>query len=145
MPLRPTDLYTNNHWYFEIPGLISPHFHTLEGIEQKSGEVFIVDGSTNIKHKFSSQLKEYNDIVLTRGMDGSVDDETMKVLNKKCMNEGFRFDGNLVKMHNGQEVFRILFLGCRIKNYAHPSLKTDGEERYDNKYTLSVSEWVEIP
>ena len=145
MPLRPTDLYTNNHWYFEIPGLISPHFHTLEGIEQKSGEVFIVDGSTNIKHKFSSQLKEYNDIVLTRGMDGSVDDETMKVLTQKCMNEGFRFDGNLVKMHNGQEVFRILFLGCRIKNYAHPSLKTDGEERYDNKYTLSVSEWVEIP
>ena len=145
MPLRPTDLYTNNHWYFEIPGLISPHFHTLEGIEQKSGEVFIVDGSTNIKHKFSSQLKEYNDIVLTRGMDGSVDDETMRVLTQKCMNEGFRFDGNLVKMHNGQEVFRILFLGCRIKNYAHPSLKTDGEERYDNKYTLSVSEWVEIP
>lgn len=145
MPLRPTDLYTNNHWYFEIPGLISPHFHTLEGIEQKSGEVFIVDGSTNIKHKFSSQLKEYNDIVLTRGMDGSVDDATMRVLVQKCMNEGFRFDGNLVKMHNGQEVFRILFLGCRIKNYAHPSLKTDGEERYDNKYTLSVSEWVEIP
>ena len=145
MPLRPTDLYTNNHWYFEIPGLISPHFHTLEGIEQKSGEVFIVDGSTNIKHKFSSQLKEYNDIVLTRGMDGSVDDESMKKKKKKCMNEGFRFDGNLVKMHNGQEVFRILFLGCRIKNYAHPSLKTDGEERYDNKYTLSVSEWVEIP
>ena len=145
MPLRPTDLYTNNHWYFEIPGLISPHFHTLEGIEQKSGEVFIVDGSTNIKHRFSSQLKEYNDIVLTRGMDGSVDDATMRVLVQKCMNEGFRFDGNLVKMHNGQEVFRILFLGCRIKNYAHPSLKTDGEERYDNKYTLSVSEWVEIP
>ena len=145
MPLRPTDLYTNNHWYFEIPGLISPHFHTLEGIEQKSGEVFIVDGSTNIKHKFSSQLKEYNDIVLTRGMDGSVDDETMKGLTQKCMNEGFRFDGNLGKMHKGQEVFRILFLGCRIKNYAHPSLKTDGEERYDNKYTLSVSEWVEIP
>ena len=144
MPLRPTDLYTNNHWYFEIPGLISPHFHTLEGIEQKSGEVFIVDGSTNIKHKFSSQLKEYNDIVLTRSMDGSVDDATMRVLVQKCMNEGFRFDGNLVKMHNGQEVFRILFLGCRIKNYAHPSLKTDGEEKYDNKYTLSVSEWVEI-
>lgn len=144
MPLKPVDLYTNNHWYFEIPGLISPHFHTLEGIEQKSGEVFIVDGSTNIKHKFSSQLKEYNDITLTRAMDGSVDDQTMKVLTQQCMNNGFRFDGNLVKMHNGVEVFRILFLGLRIKNVAHPSLKTDGEERYDIKYTCSVSEWVEI-
>lgn len=145
MPLRPTDLYTNNHWYFEIPGLISPHFHSLEGIEQKSGEVSIVDGSTNIKHKFSSQLKEYNDIILTRGMDGSVDDQTMRVLSQNCMNNGFRFDGNLVKLHNDKEVFRVLFLGCRIKNIGHPSLKTDAEERYDIKYTLSVSEWVEIP
>ena len=144
MPLRPTDLYTNNHWHFEVPGLISPHFHTLEGIEQKSGEVSIVDGSTNIKHKFSSQLKEYNDITLTRAMDGTVDDQTMRALSQQCMNEGFRFDGSLVKMHNGQEVFRILFLGLRIKNIAHPSLKTDGEERYDIKYTVSVSEWVEI-
>lgn len=145
MPLKPTDLYTANHWYFEVAGLISPHFHTLEGVEQKSGEVFIVDGSTNIKHKFSSQLKDYGDVTLTRAMDGSVDDQTMRVLVQKCMNEGFRFDGNLVKMHNGREVFRILFLGCRIKNYAHPSLKTDSEERYDVKYILSVSEWVEIP
>ena len=144
MPTRPTDLLTNNHWYIEMAGLVSPHFHTVEGIELKSGEVSIVDGSTNIKHKFSSQLKEYNDITLTRALDGSVDDETMKVLVQKCMNEGFRFDAHLVKMHNGVEVFRILFLGARIKNYAHPSLKTDGEERYDMKYVLSVSEWVEI-
>lgn len=144
MPLRPTDLYTNNHWYFEIQGLISPHFHTLEGIEKKSGEVSIVDGTTNIKHKFSSQLKDFGDINLTRSKDGSVDDKTMQVLANKCMDEGFRFDGNLIKMHNGQEVFRILFLGCRIKNIAHPSLKTDGEDKYDIKYSMSVSEWVEI-
>ena len=116
----------------------------MEGIEEKSGEVFIVDGSTNIKHKFSSQLKEYNDIILTRGRDGSIDDATMRALAQQCMNNGFRFDGNLVKMHNSVEVFRILFLGCRIKNVAHPSLKTDAEERYDMKYTLSVSEWVEV-
>lgn len=145
MPLKPVDLYTANHWYFEIPGLISPQFHTLSGIEQRSGEVFIVDGSTNIKHKFSSQLKEYSDIVLTRAMDGSVDDLTMMTLVQQSMNEGLRFDGNLVKLHNGQEVFRILFLGCRIKNVAHPELRTDSEERYDVKYTCSVSEWVEIP
>lgn len=145
MPLKPVDLYTNNHWYFEIPGLVSPHFHTLEGIEKKSGEVSIVDGATNIKHKFASQLKEFNDITLTRAKDGSADDLTMTVLSEECINNGFRFDGNLVKMHNGKEVFRILFMGCAIKNVAHPSLKTDGEDKYDVKYTLSVSEWVEIP
>ena len=145
MGLKPTDLLTSNHWYLEIPGLVSPHFHTVEGIEQKSGEVFIVDGATNIKHKFSSQLKDYNDIVISRAMDGSVDDHTMRVLVQKCMNDGFRFDASLVKLHNGNEAFRILILGARIKNYAHPTLNTESEERYDLKYTLSVSEWVEIP
>lgn len=144
MPNRPTDLYVTNGWYFEIPALVSPHFHTLEGIEQKSGEVKIVDGSTNITHKFSSQLKEYNDIVLTRAMDGSVDDVTMKMLVQQCMNEGFRFDGQLVKLHNGKEVFRIVFMGMRIKNYAHPTYKTDAEEKLDLKYTCSVSEWIEL-
>lgn len=145
MPLKPTDLLTNNGWYFEIAGLVSPHFHTLEGIEKKSGQIFIVDGATNIKHKFSNQIKDFNDIVLTRGKDGSVDDITMTALVQNCMNNGFRFDGHLVKLHNGQEIFRILFLGCSITNEAHPSLKTDGEERYDVKYTLSVSEWIEVP
>tara|TARA_Y100000034_G_scaffold29728_1_gene36158 strand:+ start:33556 stop:33996 length:441 start_codon:yes stop_codon:yes gene_type:complete len=144
MPTRPTDLYTNNHWYFEIPGLVSPHFHMLEGIEKKSGEVSIVDGSTNIKHKFSSQLMEFNDIVLTRAMDGSIDDESMKELVRLSLDYGQRFDGQLIKMHNHQEVFRILFLGLRIKNVAHPSLDTSAEERYDIKYTVSVSEWVEV-
>lgn len=144
MSLKPKDLYVNNHWYFEIPGLISPHFHSLEGIEVKSGEVSIVDGVTNVKHKFSSQLKDFNDIVLTRTKDGSVDDQTMSAIAQESLNAGVRFDGNLVKMHNGKEVFRILFLGLRIKNVAHPSLSTEGEDRYDVKYTCSVSEWIEI-
>lgn len=144
MSYKPTDALTANHYYFEVPGLISPHFHKLEGISLKSGEVFIVDGSTNVKHKFSSQLKDFGDITLTRTRDGSVDDKSMNVLVQKCINDGFRFDGNLVKMHNGQEAFRILFLGLRIKEVTLPSLDTSSEERFDTKYVCSVSEWVEL-
>lgn len=144
MPLRPTDAYVNNGWYFEVPGLVSPQFQQLEGISKTSGEVVVVDGATNIKHKFSSQLKDFGDIVLTRPKDGSIDDTTMRVLEDQCLNTGFRFDGNLVKLHNGQEVFRILFLGMRIKKVEHPSLNTGGEDLYNMKYTCSVSEWVEI-
>jgi len=144
MAIKPQDLYTTNHFYIDMVGLVSPHFHTVEGIEQKSGEVSIVDGTTNIKHKFSSQLKEYSDITLTRAMDGTIDDTTLKALVQQCMNNGFRFDANLVKMHNGQEVFRILMLGVRIKNYTYPTFNTEAEERLDMKYVLSVSEWVEL-
>lgn len=144
MSAKPVDALTANHFLFEVPGLVSPHFQKIEGISKKSGEVVIVDGSTNIKHKFSSQIKEFGDITLSRVYDGSVDDRSMRALTDQCMNEGFRFDGNLVKMHNGQEAFRIIFLALRIKEVQHPSLDTGSEERYEVKYICSVSEWVEV-
>lgn len=143
-PTRPSDLYTNNNWYFEMQGLVSPHFHTLEGISKTTGEITIVDGGTNITHKFSSQIKQFGDITLTRSKDGSVDDVAIAALRDLCMDTALRFDANLVKLHHGNEVFRIMFLGARIKEENHPTLSTDGEERYDVRYVLSVSEWVEI-
>jgi hypothetical protein len=144
MSFKPTDAYITGHWYFDIPGLVSPHFQNLEGINRETGEVTVVDGKTNITHKFSAQIKKFGDITLTRPYDGSVDDLTMNALYKKCEDQGFRFDGSLVKMHNGQEVFRILFLGVRIKKLEHPSLATESEGRYDIKYSCSVSQWEEV-
>lgn len=144
-PNAPTNLFTANNWYFELQGLVSPHFQTLEGISLTSGEISVVDGATNIRHKFSNQLKDFGDIILTRGYDGSVDDDFMRALQAVSMNSCQRFDGNLVKLHCGKEVFRILFLGMRIKSVEHPSLGTSSEEAYNVKYTCSVSEWVEVP
>ena len=144
MAFKPTDSITTGHWYFEIPGLISPHFQALEGISRETGEVTVVDGATNITHKFSAQIKKFGDITLTRPYDGSVDDVSVNALYRKCEDEGFRFDGSLVKMHNGKEVFRILFMGMRIKRREHPNLATEGEDRYDVKYVCSVSQWEEL-
>ena len=145
MPYAPTDLLTDNGWYIDMQGLISPQFHSFEGLERKTGEVKIVDGATNITYKFSDQLKDFGEITLIRTKDGSVDDITMVALTDNCINNGFRFDFQLVKNHNGNPVFRILVLGARIKSEAHPSLKTDGTGKYDMKYMLSVTEWVEVP
>lgn len=143
-PNRPTNLFTTNNWYFELPGFVSPHFSTLEGISKTSGEVSIVDGGTNVRHKFSSQIRDYGDISLTRAYDGSVDDYAIQALSKLSFDGCQRFDGNLVKLHCGEEVFRILFLGMRLKEEVHPTLNTEGEDRYDVRYTFSVSEWVEV-
>jgi hypothetical protein len=143
-PVKPFNVYTNNNWYFEIPGLVSPQFHTLEGIGVESSEVFVVDAVTNIKHKFSSFIKDYSDISLTRALDGSIDDANMRQLQSFGLDNGIRVDGNLVKMHAGVEVFRIMFFGMRLKGIGHPTLDTNGADRYDIKYTFSVSEWVEV-
>lgn len=143
--LRPQNLYTANSWYFEIQGMVSPHFHTLSGIKKSSGEVSIVDGVTGIRYKFSDQIKEFGDITLTRAYDGSVDDDFLRTLQAVSLDNGFKFDGNLVKLQNGSEVFRILFLGMRMKDVEHPQLGTDSQNRYDVQYMFSVTEWQEIP
>ena len=143
MSTKPVDALTANHFYIEMAGLVSPHFQKIEGISKKSGEVVIIDGSTNTKHKFSDQLKEVGDITLTRVYDGSVDDITMRLLVEQCLNEGFRFDINMVKMHNGQEAFRIIILGMRIKEVQHPNYDTGSTERLEVKYVCSVSDYVE--
>lgn len=141
---RPKNLFTSNHWVFEIPGAISPNFQKLDGISKTSGEVTVVDGTTNVKHKFSSQLKDFGEITLTRPYDGSVDDIFMQSLEKFSFENGGRIDGSLVKFHNNEEVFRIMFFGLRLKEITHPSLDTSSEERYDVQYKFSVSEWEEI-
>lgn len=141
---RPDNLFASSHWTFEIPGTTFPNFQKLEGISKTSGEISVVDGTTNIKHKFSSQIKDYGEITLTRPYDGSVDDDFMRALEVFSFEGGNRFDGNLVKYHNGVEVFRIMFFGLRLKEITHPSLDTSAEERYDVAYKCSVSEWTEV-
>lgn len=141
---RPDNLFTTNHWTFEIPGLNFPNFQKLEGISKTSGEISIVDGTTNIKHKYSSQLRDFGDITLTRPYDGSADDIAMQALEKASFDTGARFDGHLVKYHNGVEVFRIMFFGLRIKEVKHPNLDVAAEEAYNVMLTISVSEWEEI-
>jgi hypothetical protein len=144
-PLTPTNVFSANGWYFEIQGLVSPHFNRLSGIKKSTGEVSIVDGSTGIRHKFANQIKEFGDITLVRAYDGSVDDNYMRQLTKLSLDGCTKFDGNLVKLQCGKEVFRIIFLGMKMKDTEHPELRTDSEERYDVQYMFSVTEWQEIP
>ena len=59
---KPTTVMMANGWYFDLPGLISPHFQTLEGINRKTGTTEIVDGGTNIKYQFSDQIIEFGQI-----------------------------------------------------------------------------------
>jgi len=142
---RPDDLYASSHWTFEIAGMKSPNFQKLSGLSKKVGEIKMVDGSTNITHKFSSQIKDFGEITLTRPKDGSIDDAAMMALEKFSLDSGNRIDGQLIKLHNGVEVFRIMFFGLQMKEVKHPDFDTSAESSYDMQYTFSVSEWEEIP
>ncbi|MCE7766847.1 hypothetical protein GQL56_29930, partial [Pseudomonas putida] len=69
-PQRPNDLYVNNGWYLEIPGLVSPHFETLEGVQKAANKVSIVDAGSNKKYQFGTQIIDFGEMSLSRTYQG---------------------------------------------------------------------------
>lgn len=140
-PVRPTDLYVTNGWYLEMPGLISPHFETLEGVAKTSNSVDLVDGGTNKRHKFSSQILDFGEMNLTRTYQGTIDDRTLYAIVEDMILRGLRLDVMAVKLHHQQEVFRILFEDFRITSSNFPTFDVNAEEKFLVSYAATCSDW----
>lgn len=143
-PQKPNDLYVVNGWYLELPGLVSPHFETLDGLQKVTGTVDIVDAGTNIKYKFPSQIIDYGDLTLTRTMKGDADDKALQALVNECIENGLKVSGVLVKLHHTKEVFRLAFVGFRFVGMTYPSWDVNGEEKFLVSYTATVDYWLNV-
>jgi len=141
---RKENLYATSHWTFDIGGLVAPDFQKISGLSKKTGEIKYVDGTTNITHKYSSQIFDFGEITATRPLDGGIDDSGMETLTELSLHKGQRFDGQLIKFHNGEEVFRIMFFGLQMKEVKYPDYDAEAEARHDIDYTFSVSHWQKI-
>lgn len=137
-PRTVTDLYVVNGWWLEIPTLSAPHFLTVEGIGIESGTVQTVDGGDNIQYNFSDQLYKAKELTLTRAKDGSPDDALLETLHLRCVREGFKFPAQLIKTHNGVEVFRIGFEGFRFVNNDAPTYDVSGSDKLTSTFTATV-------
>lgn len=140
-PQRPTDLYVVNGWYLEIPGLVSPHFETLEGVQKTSNKVDIVDAGTNTKYKFGTQIIDFGEMTLTRTYQGTVDDITLETLVQTMIQEGLKLPVTAIKMHNKREVFRIQFDGFNIHSTTMPTFDVNGEEKFLVQYMATCDGW----
>lgn len=143
-PKTPSDLYVVNGWYMEMPGLISPHFQSIDGLGIATNSVDIVDAGTNIKFKFSAQVLDFTEITLARTLDGSSDDAALDSLYDRCVRNGEKFDISLVKTHNGVEVFRYAIVGFRFVNKTLPTLDVNGEDKFLISYTATVDYWFKV-
>jgi hypothetical protein len=133
-----------NGWYFELPGLKSPHFQTISGISKETGVTQIVDAGTGVMYNFTDQLIQYGELELARAYDNSSDDLTMDVLVEASINLGVKHAGNLVKLHYGQEIFRIAFEGLLFINHAHPDMGINSTEQYMKSYRARVDRWIRV-
>lgn len=147
-PQKPQDVYVANGWYLNIPvpGIMSDAiFETLEGMQKQSGTVETVDAGTNRKYKFSTQLTDYGEMTLTRSYQGNVTDRALEILVNQMIENGLKLPVQAVKMHNGKEVFTIVFEGFRFLSADYPTFDISSEEKFTVSYGATCDGWDIIP
>lgn len=147
-PQKPQDVYVTNGWYLNIPvpGIMSDAiFETLEGMQKQSGTVETVDAGTNRKYKFSTQLTDYGEMTLTRSYQGNVTDRALEILVNQMIENGLKLPVQAVKMHNGKEVFTIVFEGFRFLSANYPTFDISSEEKFTVSYGATCDGWDIIP
>ena len=147
-PQKPQDVYVANGWYLNIPvpGIMSDAiFETLEGMQKQSGTVETVDAGTNRKYKFSTQLTDYGEMTLTRSYQGNVTDRALEILVNQMIENGLKLPVQAVKMHNGKEVFTIVFEGFRFLSANYPTFDLSSEEKFTVSYGATCDGWDIIP
>ena len=147
-PAKPQDVYVANGWYLTIPvpGIMSDGlFETLEGMQKTTGIVEVVDAGTNKKYKFTDQLIDYGEMTLTRAYNGSAADRAMEVLVNMMIENGLKLPVTAVKMHQGREVFTIVFEGFSFTAVNMPTLDVGSSEKFMASYTAVCFDWVIIP
>lgn len=143
-PQRPTDLFVTNGWYIDLPGLVSPHFETLEGLQKVSNSVEIVDAGTNRKYKFPTQILDHGEMTLTRTEQGTPDDLVLKTLADSMISQGIKVNATVYKLHHQQIQFTVLLEGFRIAGYTYPSFDVNGEDKFIISYTCTCDGWVRL-
>lgn len=140
-PTKIKDLMVQNGWYLEFPGLLNPHFETLEGLGRSSNTVAIVDGGSNKRQKFSSQIVDFSEMTLTRTFQTSVDDKTLLAIADDMIFRGLRLPVVAVKLHNQEEVFRVLFEEFKINKVNMPNFDVNSEDKFTASFEASCSDW----
>ena len=147
-PQKPQDIYVTNGWYLNIPvpGIMADGlFETLEGMSKSSGVVEVVDAGTNRKYKFTDQLTDYGEMTLTRPYNGSTADRAMEALVTTMIENGIKVPVSGVKMHQGKEVFTILFEGFSFSAANYPTFDVAGTEKFTVSYTAHCDGWTILP
>jgi hypothetical protein len=144
-PTRQTDAMTANGWYLELPGVIAPHFETLDGLKAGSVESFtIVDGGSNKKVYFSGQAVDFGEFTLTRTRQGTADDKTIFNLVEACMKQGLKFNARVVKLHHGVEAFSIFLENFRFTSKNYPTLDVNSSDKFLESYGATADDVIEL-
>ena len=84
-------------------------------------------------------------MTLTRPYNGSTADRAMEVLVTTMIENGIKVPVSAVKMHQGKEVFTILFEGFSFSAANYPTFDVAGTEKFTVSYTAHCDGWTILP
>lgn len=143
-PTAIQDLYVTNGWYIDLPGLVSPHFETLEGLQKVSNDVSTVDAGTNRTYSFSDQIDDFGEMTLGRTEQGTPDDKVLAIMVEAMRKQGVKVNAVAYKLHHQQIAFTILFEGFRFRSVQYPTFDVNGTEKFIIQYAAKCDNWIRI-
>jgi len=84
-------------------------------------------------------------MTLTRSYQGNATDRALEVLVNQMIENGLKLPVQAVKMHNGKEVFTIVFEGFRFLSANYPTFDIASEEKFTVSYGATCDGWDIIP
>jgi len=140
------DMMVVNGWYLTgIPGLDRPNFETLEGLAINSANVETVDGVTNKKKRFSTQIIDFGEATLTRPFYSNVDDYALQIFAIACIRQGYKVDVTAVKRHKNRDVAAFLLKDFRISSVQFPTWDVAGEDKFVVTYPFTYDDFYVVP
>ena len=141
-----TEAYRTNEFVVEIEGITSPGIQHVTGLDEGTVEAIEQpDGGSNVKHKISSGLINYEDLTLERNMDGTQTDTEFRdwftemfKLDGTGAGSQLRRNGSVVKLQFGKEVLRFAFEGAWIKSSKFSDLNAGSSELMKQTIVLAV-------
>lgn len=143
---RPIDLFVVNGWYLQgLPGLVEPHFETLESVAKGNGDVTIVDAGTNKTTTFSDQIITFDEFSLTRTHQGTADDQALDLLVESCIQFSTIYPlVRAIKKHKLKNVLEIAFINFRFKKKSEPNWDVNGTDKFTKTFACTCQDWYEI-
>lgn len=146
------EAYRISEFVVEIEGMESTGITKVRGLsEGRVDPIEQSDAGTNTTHEISSDIVQYDDLILERNMDGSQADEafrtwfsTMFALDGTGRGSGLRRNGSVIVKHFGDEVLRFAFEGAWIKSSQFSDLDAGSSELMKQTLILSIERMYRV-
>ena len=139
------DAFSANHFTFQLTNvnLDAPNFQTCEISPRTLESIRVAEAGTGIQNVYHGGVVSFGTLTLTMVRGNVPNDKSMSDLVSASMGTGVKYDGFLVKRHNGTIIRNAYFEGLLFTSEALPTYDNATAAPEVVTYTAEVTYWEE--